>query len=163
MLCQTCKGKTVIADKWVWIDCPVCLASGRIPDATGAKQAQPKVEKVHIPRGMNKWESRYAAEELEPHRLTGEILWYAFEPFRIRLASGAWYKPDFAVVVQEKLHGVFVPSLEFHEVKGHWREAARVRIKVAAEAVPFPFVVVTRGKTGEWQRETFKTSGLMRR
>ena len=42
-----------------------------------------------------------------------------------------------------------------HEVKGHWEDDARVKIKVAATQHPwFRFLAVKAGKTG-WQYETF--------
>jgi hypothetical protein len=100
----------------------------------------------------------YAAE-LEARKAAGEVSWWAFETMRFRLADGAWYKPDFAVVVTFQFQAdgqLWVDSkLELHEVKGHWREAARVRIKVAADRHPFRFVAVTR-KGGQWQYETIR-------
>lgn len=97
-------------------------------------------------RGMNKTEAAYA-QHLEARRLAGEVLWWRFEPMRLRLANGAWFKPDFGVKLIDR-------SLEFHETKGFWREAARVRIKVAAELFPFRFIAVKR-KGGGWEREEF--------
>jgi len=46
-------------------------------------------------------------------------------------------------------------GIELHEVKGHWEDDARVKIKVAATQHPwFRFLAVKAGKTG-WQYETF--------
>ena len=45
-------------------------------------------------------------------------------------------------------------ELEMHEVKGFWREDARLKIKVAAEQFPFRFVAVTKSKDG-WATEEF--------
>ena len=46
-------------------------------------------------------------------------------------------------------------GIELHEVKGHWEDDARVKIKVAAIQHPwFRFLAVKAGKTG-WQYETF--------
>lgn len=99
-------------------------------------------------RGMNKWESQFAAH-LESEKRAGLIQWYAFEWLRFRLADGAWFKPDFACVTNKG-------QLELLEVKGFWREAARVRIRVAADRYPFRFVAVTKEKnTGEWKFEEF--------
>ena len=96
---------------------------------------------------MNKLEAAYA-EWLELQRRAGAIEWWAFEWIRLRLADGAWFKPDFAVMKDGKL--------SLHETKGHWREAARVRIRVAADRYPFRFVAVTKDKlTGEWTYEEF--------
>ncbi len=94
------------------------------------------------PKGMNKWEEAFA-RTLEYRKAVGEIVWWAYEPFRIRLADGAFYRPDFATV---DLDG----RTSIYEVKGHYREAARVRLKVACEKLPYPFYLVKRTK-GEFR------------
>lgn len=109
-------------------------------NAGAVEQRKPPV------RGMNKTEAAYE-RHLYALVEAGEVLWYRFEPMRLRLANGAYYKPDFGVKLRDG-------SLEFHETKGHWREAARVRIKVAAELFPFRFIAVTRNGGG-WAREEF--------
>ena len=98
-------------------------------------------------RGMNSLERAYA-ENLEMRRLAGEIHSWRFEPIRFRLADGAWYKPDFLVVGKAGF-------VHLHEVKGHWREAAKVRIKVAADLNPeFKFTAIQ--KIGSvWTYEDF--------
>lgn len=103
---------------------------------------------------MNKLETRYSSH-LEALKIqSGVICWYEFEAFKIRLADGAWYTPDFTVMRWDLKGGP--PRVEFHECKGFWREAARIRIKVAADKYPFRFVAVTFDrKTGEWQYEHF--------
>lgn len=86
---------------------------------------------LRIPKPrMNKWEAAYDAE-LRVKWAAGVIQWYAFEPFKLRLADNTYYTPDFAVIDGGKL--------EFHEVKGFWREDALVKFKVAAEKFPFLF------------------------
>jgi hypothetical protein len=90
------------------------------------------------PKYKSKWEPQYA-EQLEMLRRAGEVLWYRYEGIRLRLADGALFSPDFAVVAKDG-------ALEFHEVKGMWREAARVRWKLAKESFPFVFKLVTKGK-----------------
>ena len=98
------------------------------------------------PRGMNKLETRFA-EQLEAWKLAGEVAWWDREPIRVRLASGAWYKPDFVAESLPVCSATTNPNLGrliAFEVKGHWREAARVRIKVAADRHRWlRFVVVT--------------------
>jgi hypothetical protein len=96
---------------------------------------------------MNQLETRFLCEVLSPLEMAGDIAEYRFEGVKLRLAEGAWYTPDFVV----KHHD---GHLEFVEVKGFWREAARVRIKVAAEQYAWlgRFVVVQR-KNGQWQFE----------
>jgi hypothetical protein len=98
-------------------------------------------------RGMNGWETKYA-KILEQQRRAGVIAWWRFESMRFKLANGAWFKPDFAVVQNDG-------KLELYEVKGYWREAAKLRIKVAADQFPFTFVVVKKAGSG-WTREVIK-------
>lgn len=145
-----------------WTPDQVAAAERRIaghmnPNLTKIADAVTKVFDVKpTPRGMNRWESLYR-DDLEMRRLAGEIIWYEFEPMRLKLASFTqdgkqgrtiWYTPDFAVAEEEGL-------LSFVEVKGHWREAARVRIKLAASKYPFRFVAVTR-REGAWLCEVFR-------
>ena len=88
---------------------------------------------------MNAAEARYAGV-LELRRKAGEVFQWGFETVKLRLAEGAWYTPDFFVEMEDG-------SLEIHEFKGHWREAARVRIKVAASLYPcFRFIAVQEQK-----------------
>lgn len=75
---------------------------------------------------------------------------WSYEAIRLRLADGAWYMPDFRVIMPDGTE-------EYHEVKGFWREAARVRIKVAAEHHPYVFRAVI-GPPDRWSWDTF-TSG----
>lgn len=96
--------------------------------------------------GMNKWEWEYR-DRLELSMLDPRgVQWYAFEGIKLRLAKRTWYTPDFAVIAGDG-------GLGFHEVKGFWRDDARVKIKVAAEMYPhFRFYVCQKlkapGNTG---------------
>jgi hypothetical protein len=85
---------------------------------------------------MNKLEADYAAE-LELLRRAGDVAWYAYEAIRLRLADNTFYVPDFLVMLSSG-------ELQVHEVKGHWEDDARVKIKVAAEKFPFRFLAITR-------------------
>lgn len=88
---------------------------------------------------MNATESGYALE-LEARKLAGEIRWYAFEPFKLRLADRTTYTPDFILWMQDG-------SMQAHEVKGFWRDDARVKFKVAREMFRmFRFFAVTKHK-----------------
>jgi hypothetical protein len=106
-------------------------------------------------------ERRYA-EELESRKIAGDIIDWRYEPIKLHLGGGAWFTPDFLVVVNgpvaglhwestpgdmdAELHVTMWCGMEFHEVKGHWEEAAKVRLKVAVEKYPwFSFFVVTAG------------------
>lgn len=100
---------------------------------------------AHSPGAMNKTEERYASV-LEQRRLAGEISWWGFEPLKLRLAKATFYSPDFMVLDGDGL-------VEMHEVKGHWEDDARVKIKVAAERFPmFRFVAVSQVHGG-WKYE----------
>ena len=100
---------------------------------------------------MNKTEAAYAYE-LEMRRLAGEVAWFAFEAIKLRLADKTFYTPDFLVVLADG-------EVQFHEVKGFWRDDARVKIKVAAEQYPFPFVAIRKTKGG-WETEYFGRRGV---
>ena len=101
------------------------------------------VEAPKVPKSpMNKWETEYA-KTLEAQRAIGLLRDWKFEGLSLRLAQGARFTPDFMVMPNSG-------PLELHEVKGYWREAAKVRIKVAAELFPyFDFRVVRKLKVGE--------------
>ena len=99
---------------------------------------------------MNKTEAAYA-QCLAIQKHAGEILWFAFEGVKLRLADNTFYSPDFAVMTANG-------ELEMHEVKGYWEDDARVKIKVAAALFPMRFVAVTvRAKKlgGGWATEEF--------
>lgn len=98
---------------------------------------------------MNGLESAYASE-LRAQQAAGGLLWWGFETCKLRLATQTFYTPDFMVVAAD---GV----VEFHEVKGFWRDDARVKLKVAAEQFPmFRFLAVQRKKvSGPWVIERF--------
>lgn len=93
---------------------------------------------------MNKTEAAYA-RLLEVRKQLGEIIWYRFEPFNIRLAANTYYRVDFGVMLA---NGEF----ECHEVKGFWRDDARIKFKVVSELLPFQFVAC-RLVNGAWEFE----------
>ena len=88
---------------------------------------------------MNKLETAFS-QYLDLLKLAGKIVEWKFNMIRLGLGGGAWYKPDFMVVWKDGY-------VTMYETKGHWREAARVRIKVAAGIHTWcEFVAVTRPK-----------------
>lgn len=99
-----------------------------------------------VPGQMNKLEEAYG-KRLWERKLAGEVLWYAFDSLKLRLADTTFYTPDYLVMLASDV-------LEIHEVKGHWEDDARVKIKVAADKFPFPFVAIQR-KQGLWVEERF--------
>ncbi|PRH16844.1 DUF1064 domain-containing protein [Burkholderia multivorans] len=99
---------------------------------------------------MNKTEQRYA-DHLEARKQAGEVAWYRFEGIKFRLADNTFYTPDFTVMLANG-------QLEAHEVKGHWQDDARVKVKVAADQYPVRFVAVKAAAVrdgGGWQTEEF--------
>lgn len=95
---------------------------------------------------MNKTEAAYDAHLWGLRGRT--IVWHKFEAVKLRLADTTFYSPDFAV---QTISG----QIEMHEVKGFWRDDARVKIKVAAALYPFRFLAVTREKS-DWKFEEFR-------
>lgn len=99
---------------------------------------------------MNKTESAYA-ERLEALKHAGAVQWYKFEGLKLRLADNTFYTPDFAVMGED---GV----IECHEVKGHWMDDARAKIKIAADMYPFRFIAIKprpKKAGGGWDSEVF--------
>lgn len=98
----------------------------------------------------NKTEDAYG-KHLEQRQHARDILWFAFEPVKLRLADNTFYTPDYGVIAAD---GV----LELHEVKGFWQDDARVKIKVAADKYPFRFIAVkpiAKKNGGGWAEEKF--------
>lgn len=86
------------------------------------------------------------AQVLELRKRAGEIVHWAYEPITLKLADGSRFTPDFMTIRADR-------EIEFFETKGFMREAANVRLKVAAELYPwFRFTLVRRGKgaRGQW-------------
>lgn len=100
---------------------------------------------------MNKTEAAYDAHLKQLYH-AGEIGWHKFEGLKLRLADNTFYTPDFAVMAAD---GV----MECHEVKGHWQDDARAKIKIAADLYPFRFIAIkARAKKlgGGWEVERFE-------
>jgi hypothetical protein len=117
------------------------------------KSAQPPPDEAEIvahgrlpPQTMNKTEAAYDAH-LWLRRRAGDVLWHKFEGIKLRLAEATFYTCDFAVLPASRV-------LEMHEVKGFWREDARIKIKVAASLYPFRFIAVTKNGAN-WKIEEF--------
>lgn len=93
------------------------------------------------PGSMNRLETKYA-QKLEAMKFNGEVLWWAYEGIKLRLADKTFYTPDFFVLMSSG-------ELTCHETKGFWEDDARVKIKVAAEKFPFKFYAIMH-KKGAW-------------
>lgn len=98
---------------------------------------------------MNKLEAQYKAY-LERLKASDDIVWYAFEGIKFRLADRTTYTPDFMVMMKDG-------ELQAHEVKGAkiiFQDDAKVKIKVAAEMFPIKFLAVfpiPQNKGGGWE------------
>jgi hypothetical protein len=99
--------------------------------------------KLPIPKPeMNRWEADFA-ENLEWQKRAGDIVDYSFGKITFKLADGCRYTPDFFVIDKNGY-------LQFWEVKGFFRDDAKVKIKVAAEQNPHFSWFVTRKERGVW-------------
>lgn len=106
---------------------------------------------VDLFAGMNGTEKEFALI-LEAKRRNNLIRSWRFEPVTLTLGRGSGYTPDFMVVADNG-------TIRFLETKGFWREAARVRIKVAATLFPeFTFAAyrkIPQKEGGGWSSEEF--------
>lgn len=100
----------------------------------------------HVPPGMNQTEALYA-EELATRKLVGDIIDFGFQRVTLKLAHDTRYTPDFDVQMPDG-------TIEMHEVKGFWRDDAKVKIKVAARMFAYRFIAVRKEK-GYFVRDVF--------
>lgn len=93
--------------------------------------------RVGLPRGTYKSKAEEAyAWHLEVSLRAGQIADWRYEPITLKLGGDTRYTPDFLVI---HLDG----SVEFQEVKGHMRDAARVKLRVAASMYQvFDFTII---------------------
>lgn len=105
---------------------------------------------VYKPGVMNKTEAAYALT-LEIQRRAGLVKSFLFESVRLKIGHDCWYTPDFLVITA-------ADEIECHEVKGFWRDDARVKIKAASERYAFRFIAVMRDKNSPigWDYEEIK-------
>lgn len=103
-------------------------------------------EKKHALERMNKTEAKFYKKLVEQQ--WDEI---HFEAIKFRLADQTWYCPDFVTKDYDDEH------YYVWEVKGFWRDDARVKIKVAADQYPMlKFTAVSwDSKAKDWKYELF--------
>lgn len=110
------------------------------------------------PKGvMNRTEAKFA-DWLLSRQLAGEVVSYHYEAVKLCVVPGApnvrhavYWTPDFMVLFADG-------HVEMVDVKGSggWEDAARIKIKQAAERFPlFSWVGYTLSQGGRWQREEF--------
>jgi hypothetical protein len=96
------------------------------------------------PGSMNRLESAYC-QHLALRQKAGEVIWFAYEPIKLRLAEKTFLTIDFFLMLG-------TGEIEAHEVKGsHLEDDAAVKLKVAAELYPFRFVLVRSAAGGGWE------------
>ena len=97
---------------------------------------------------MNKTEHAYAGR-LEVLKRAGEIHDWRFAAVTLVLGPDCRYTPDFLVVENSGL-------VAFHEIKGFWRDDAKVKIRLAAKLFPWmTFTAFRRDKVTGWAGESF--------
>lgn len=91
------------------------------------------------------------ANHLEYHKSMGTISLWLHEPFKVRLAEGVWFLPDFFVLRDNCL-----PA--FYEVKGEYsRRLGEVKFKTAAEHNDWAdWFWVTRRADGAWEIKCYQ-------
>lgn len=126
------------------------------PIPTSAKTASVAPKKAMFALGrlktgeMNKTEAAYSVH-LESRKAAGDIVWFKFEGITFKLADDTRYTPDFSVMLASG-------QLQAHEVKGHWMDDSKVKIKVAAAMFPIEFIAVkakAKKDGGGWAVEEF--------
>lgn len=109
--------------------------------------ATPVYEAPAGPKFKSKAEARYA-QLLEAQKRDGLITDWKYEAITLRLADGVRYTPDFMVRIGDRMRLV--------EVKGHMREAARVRLRVAVEMYPCFTWLLVWAKKGKFEPEILR-------
>lgn len=129
--------------------------SGRVTHPQLAEEPKPKASRPrvrHVAGKMNQTEAAFA-EELELRKRCGEIIAWAFESVKFKIADDrCWFTTDFMVVESNTERGIL-----FVDVKGGGpvEEDALVKIKVAATTYPmFRFAFATRAGGG-WVWRSF--------
>lgn len=139
------KTETWTADEYRRFRATGVTPAKRLP--APAVQAKGKPAPRHEPGKMNRWEAQFAAMMLEPRKLCGEVDDYLFEAVKFRLGPKCFYTPDFLAVTSRGLN-------EVHEVKGFWRDDARVKWKWFCREYGHMFACAAWTKrNGIWIRE----------
>lgn len=130
------------------------LTQGKTRPKGNAAQIAGRSERRDPSTGLNKTEADFRNEVLDPLLVAGVVVRIDFEPEGLRAGlpgSRSVYWPDFRLQWRDGI-------IDFVEVKGHWLEDARVKIKAVAALHPYTFRAVTRKpkkRGGGWKIETF--------
>lgn len=124
------------------------------PDHPSRRQPKRKVPKVNA-LGQNKTESDFD-RLLADLKHAGRIKDFRFEPVKIRLAGQTSLRIDFLVLRRDR-------TVAAVEIKGYWREDAKVKTKVAPEVCPFfDYYVAFRDGLRGWDVRPVDRKGIGR-
>ena len=96
---------------------------------------------------MNKTEMLFCEHLARTKLIDKDMVGFRFEPLKFKLAPKTFYTPDFLVIRKN--------CFEIYEVKGFWRDDARVKIKVAAKMFPWFKWYAVQLKRKQWVYEEF--------
>lgn len=136
---------------------PTAKAGAR-PSRSSAAAIAGRCERRDPATGLNATERAFFEEVLVPLEAAGIIARIDFEPEGLRVGppgTKAVYWPDFRIVWRDQV-------VEFLEVKGHWLDDARGKVKAAAALHPYTFRGVRRRPKREGAGWTFETFGPWR-
>jgi hypothetical protein len=125
--------------------------SRKVADAPASVAAK-AVTTSHTPGRMNKTEEAYS-RILECRKARGEVVWFAFEAVRLRIADKCYYTPDFLVQLADG-------TLEIHEVKARTKDGrklikddAAVKLRAIHDQYPMFGLRIAWGCRGEFEME----------
>ena len=81
------------------------------------------------PSAMNRWERDYALG-LEAKKRAGQVRDYWYEGVTLKLGPDLRYTPDFLVIAGDG-------EVQLHEIKGHRRDDAMVKLRACLDKYPF--------------------------
>ena len=107
------------------------------------QQAKRQGATRHKTGTMNKLEAAMSWE-LDAMLQSGKVTRWRFESVKVRLASATWYTPDFQVWLADG-------RIVMLETKGHPRDDAMVKFKVAREQYPEYLWLMLKREKGRWK------------
>lgn len=138
--------KMIMSDIWTTADYQHYLRTGQAPGTPSASRVVAVTgAALKHPKYRSKLEEAWA-EVLSCRQMAGEIVRWYHEPVSLKIAPSCRYTPDFLSLLPDA-------RVLFMETKGWMREAARVRLHVAATHYPhWEFWLITR-PDGIWHEE----------
>lgn len=136
------------------------VSGGRSGERQLMDRLAPAVKGAVISDGMNKLERRFRDNILEPAYVRGDLAAYYREPFRLVLTGQTTYRPDFVAVERPAEQGL-PPRLVVCEIKGFFRDDAKLKIKWGASSYPcFRWLVIYHRRHGGWIVQEVDSRGI---